>query len=141
VKATIKRLFRVEYTTNLFNRDVKLSRPLLAGQRLGTQFRAEASLLSGIELLCATFGRSNSCEVVLHIQDSPDASEDRASASVSALFMRDGEFCVFSFPPIVDSANRQFCFWADSPDAIHGDCVALFLDAKDNGLVFRPRYG
>ncbi|HSN76944.1 MAG TPA: glycosyltransferase [Anaerolineae bacterium] len=141
VKATIKRLFGVEYTANLFDRDVRLSRPLLAGQRLGTQFRAEAALLSGIELLCATFGRSNSCEVVLHIQDSPDASEDRASARVSALFMRDGEFCVFSFPPIVDSANRQFYFWVDSPDAVHGDCVALFLDAKDNGLAFRPRYG
>ena len=84
-KATIKRLFRVEYVVDLFGRKVRLGRPLLAGQRFGRRFRAEATLLSGIELLTATFGRLNSCEVVLHIQDSPDASEDIATASVSAL--------------------------------------------------------
>ena len=55
--------------------------------------------------------------------------------------MRDGAFCAFSFPPIVDSVNRQFDFWVDSPDAVFGDCIALFLDAEDDGLVFRPRYG
>jgi glycosyltransferase involved in cell wall biosynthesis len=141
VKEHAKRLLRVDRALNLGGRKVRLGRSLVSGQRIGQVIRADAASLSGVELLVATFGRSNSCDVVLHLQVAADAREEIATARVSALDMRDGAFCSFNFPPVADSADREFYFWVESPDAIFGDCIAPFFDAGDNGLAFRARYG
>ncbi len=140
-KQMAKRLLRRRYEMEFAGRRLVVSGPLLRGRRLGQSFRAYADNLSGIELLIGTFSRLNSCDLVLHLQASSEATEDLATSRVSAMLLNDCAFHAFTFPPIAVSADRDFYFWVESPDAALGDCVSLFQDATDGTLVFVPRCG
>ena len=54
--------------------------------------------------------------------------------------MNDGEWCAFAFPPLPDSAGRQFRVWLEAPDAIVSDGVTLFRYLDSDELVLRPVY-
>ena len=140
-KEITKRLLKRRYVMELSGRKVEVISPLLRGRRLEQSFRAYADNLSGIELLVGTFGRLNSCDVVLHVKASPDAADGLAVSTVNAMLMPDCAFCAFTFPPIPNSANRDLYFWVESPGAVLGDCVTLFRNVDDNALVFSQRYG
>ena len=133
-------MLKRSYTTELFGLTVKVGEPLLAGRRVGQSFRAYAANLSGIDVLIGTYNRLNSCDVVLHLQDSPDAMEDVVTSTVNTTLIRDCAFCAFTFAPVAESANRDFYFWVESPDAILGDCVTLFHNVEDGKLIFSQRY-
>ena len=45
-----------------------------------------------------------------------------------------------TFPPIFESANRDYYFWLESPDAVLSDSVTLFRWLEDNSLVFSQRF-
>jgi hypothetical protein len=132
-KIGVKKLLRRRYTTIVFDRRVVAQPPLLPRQRLMQKFRAYAPGLSGLELLIGTFGRTNTCEIVLHV-------DDVATARVNASTLDDCEFCTFRFAPIAQSAGREFTFWIESPDAAPGDAITIFHYAENDEIVFKQHY-
>lgn len=133
IKIGAKKLLRRRYTTILFDRVVVAGEPLLPKQRVTQKFRAYAPNLSGLELLVGTFGRPNTCEVVLHL-------DDVATARVNASAISDCAFCTFRFPPVTHSAGHEFTFWIESPDAVPGDAITIFRYAENAEVVFKQHY-
>jgi glycosyltransferase involved in cell wall biosynthesis len=140
LKTTAKRLLRRRYTNVLFDRPIEAEGVLLPGQRRGQLFRAYASNLTGINVLVGTFGRANTCDVVLHVCDSPVATTDLAVSRLNALLMRDCDYCTFYFPPLTNSAGRELYFWLEAPDAMLSDGIAMFRYTENGELVFTQQY-
>ncbi len=140
LKTAMKRILRRRYTNVLFDRTIEAEGALLPGQRRGQVFQAYASGLDGVDVLIGTFGRINTCELVLHLCDSPRATTDLAVSRVNAMLLQDNEFHAFAFPPVVDSAGHEFYFWLESPDALLSDSVTLFHYVENDELVFAQHY-
>jgi glycosyltransferase involved in cell wall biosynthesis len=140
VKEVVKRVLRHQYIVEVAGRKVTAGRPLVGRHPRLQTFRAQAPGLSGIDVLIGTYGRLNSCDVVLHLHDGQDKTVERAVAVNSALTMQDGELCRFEFPPLADSEDREFKFWLESPDAILGDCITVFTTVNTGDIVYSPVY-
>jgi glycosyltransferase involved in cell wall biosynthesis len=139
-RTAAKKILRRRYTAVLFERPIEAEGVLLPGQRRGQAFQAYAPNLNGVDVLIGTFGRVNTCEVVLHVCDSPQAASDIAVARADALPFQDCEFFTFAFPPIADSAGRAFYVWLESPDAVASDGVTLFHHVENGELVLAQHY-
>lgn len=133
IKDSTKKLLRRRYTAVVFERVVVAGEPLLPKQRVTQKFRAYAPNLSGLELLIGTFGRTNTCEVVVHL-------DDVATTRVNASTMSDCAFYTFHFPPVAHSAGREFTFWIEAPDAAPGDAITIFRYAENDEIVFKQHY-
>jgi len=140
-KEAAKRALRQQVIAEVGGRKVTAGRPLLGRHAQPQTFQAQAPGLSGIDVLIGTYGRLNSCEVVLHMRDGQDPTIEHAVAAHSALTMQDGEFCRFEFPPLADSNDREYTFWLESPDAVLGDCITLFTELDNQRVVFAAVYG
>ena len=134
IKLSIKRLLKRRYTMLVFNRLVIAGEPLLPKRRVVQKFRAYAPNLNGLDVLIGTFGRVNTCEVILHL-------DDGITSSVNALALKDCEFYTFAFASVAASAGREFTFWIESPDAVSSDAVAIFYYAENGEIVFKQHYG
>jgi hypothetical protein len=140
-KEAAKRVLRRQYIVEMAGRKVTAGRPLLGRHPRPQTFRAQAPGLSGIDVMIGTYGRLNSCDVILHLHNGLDGAVERAVVTVNALTLEDGDFCRFQFPALTDSGNREFSFWLESPDAVLGDCVTVFTDVDTHNIVFSPVYG
>ncbi|HSD83035.1 MAG TPA: glycosyltransferase, partial [Anaerolineae bacterium] len=136
-KVAAKQVLKRRYISMLGGRAIEAEGELLPGQRREQLVSIENANLTGFQVLIGTFGRVNTCEVVLHVCD---ASGEVTKAHVNALRMGDSEFCAFTFPPLPNSAARQFRIWLESPDAVVSDCVTLFHYLDTNDLVLLPLY-
>jgi glycosyltransferase involved in cell wall biosynthesis len=141
VKEAAKRVLRHQYTVEMAGRKVTAGRPLLGRHPRLQAFRAQAPGLMGIDVMIGTYGRLNSCDIVLHLHDEADDTIERAVVTVNALTLEDGAFCRFEFPPLLDSGDSEFNFWLESPDAVLGDCVTVFTEVDTHNIVFSPVYG
>lgn len=140
VKEAAKRVLRYQYIVEAAGRKVTAGRPLLGRHPRPQTFQAQAPGLSGIDVLIGTYGRLNSCDVVLHLCDGQDEAIERAVVTLSALTLQDGAFCRFEFPPLADSSDHEFKFWLESPDAVLGDCITVFTEVDTQNIVFSPVY-
>lgn len=141
VKEAAKHILRHQYIVDAAGRKVTAGRPLLGRHPRSQAFRAQTAGLSGIDVLIGTYGRLNTCDVVLHLHDGADGAIERAVVTVNALTLQDGAFCRFEFPPLVDSGDRELSFWLESPDAVLGDCITVFTEVESQQMVFSLVYG
>jgi glycosyltransferase involved in cell wall biosynthesis len=137
VKTAAKRLLRRRYTRTLDGRAIEAVGVLLPDQRCEQIVSIERADLAGFQVLIGTFGRVNTCEMALHVWT---ASTEVTRARVNALQMSDGEWCAFTFPPLPNSAGRQFRVWLEAPDAVVSDGVTLFRYLDTGELVLQPVY-
>jgi glycosyltransferase involved in cell wall biosynthesis len=135
-----KTILKSRYRFNLHGRQVRVTDPLLPRIKMGQAFRAYADNLRGIGVAIGTQGRFNTCHVVLQLCESTDPDRVIARVQVNAMLLEDTDFYNFYFAPIENSQDRDFYFWLESPDAVLGDCVALFRTIEDDALVFAQRY-
>ncbi len=140
IKHTIKQVLQRRYTSVLFERPIEAEDVLLPGQRRGQTLQAYAPNLNGVDVLIGTFGRVNTCEVVLHLCDSREAATDIVTVRSDALTLQDCELHTFAFSPIADSAGREFYVWLESPDAMLSDGVTLFHYIENGELVLAQHY-
>jgi glycosyltransferase involved in cell wall biosynthesis len=140
-KVAAKKMLKRRYRSSLGDRSIEAAGELLPGQRYEQIISLEVAALIGFNVLLGTFGRMNTCEVVLHVCAVTTVATEVTRAHVNALRMRDGEFCAFTFPPLPDVAARQVLVWLESPDAVVSDCVTLFRYLDSGELVLTPVYG
>lgn len=139
-KVVAKKMLKRRYRSLRGDRPLEVVGELLPGQRCEQLVVPAGAALTGFNVLMGTYGRTNTCEVVLHVCAATTAAE-MTRAHVNALRMRDGEFCAFTFPPLPTGAARQFLVWLESPDAVVSDCVTLFRYVDNGELVLTPLYG
>jgi hypothetical protein len=100
-------------------------------KRIGQSFLSRQGNLCRIDLIMATHKRENSGELILHLRDAPASSVDLATASVDMGDIIEEAWQTFTFPPILDSQNRQFYFYLEAPQASLGSAVSVWISTSD----------
>lgn len=110
----------------------KATAEIVGGKTIGQSF-VSFNKLSAVAVLIGTFQRHNSGNVIFHLKSWP-ASKNQTdiSVSVNASEIKDNQFHVFTFRPIIDSKNKRFYFYVDSPKSVPGNAVAIWYSSKDN---------
>src|SRR4029450_37114 len=82
-------------------------------------------MLSAIAVKAALYGRANACSLELLLcGDGDDRPIQRVRQSVQEA--NDNSWVVFRFPPVADSAGRDYRFVLSSPDAAPGNACGLY---------------
>lgn len=98
----------------------------------GQTFVATAANLQQVDLLLATYARTNHQEVIFHLKTRPDTPEELVRISIPASQIVDNQWASFTFTPIKDSAGRSFYFYLESPSSRHGDAITIWSTKGDN---------
>ncbi|MEO6077857.1 MAG: glycosyltransferase family 39 protein, partial [Candidatus Andersenbacteria bacterium] len=99
---------------------------------IGQTIVAQKNNLNGIGVLIATYsGRDNTHPVILHLRESVETTHDIRTVSVSPTKFGDNQFYNFLFQPIAGSNGKTYFFIVDSPESVHGNAIAIDLNAKD----------
>ncbi|HLC38591.1 MAG TPA: hypothetical protein VJJ80_00475 [Patescibacteria group bacterium] len=124
---------------NGFSRSVERKKPALGEIRglntFGQTFHADNNNLAQISVLFATYPRLNNQEIIFHLRESTSSKIDLRSGNFNAQNIHDMAFINFRFKPILDSANKDYYFYLESPTSFPGNAVStLKLDANyENG--------
>ncbi len=99
----------------------------LAGAKtVGQLVKVEQNTVSAVEIGFATFsGRNNTEDVVLHIRDSLQSTEDIRTVRVNAKDIVDNEWQKFSFEPIQNTAGKELFIMLESPTSVAGNAVTV----------------
>ena len=100
-------------------------------KRAGQSFLSQQKNLYRIDLLMATYQPENSGQLLLHLRDDPNSSEDLATASVDVSDAMDENWLAFTFPPILNSQDRQFYFYLEAPETLPGNAVSVWMSTSD----------
>lgn len=121
-------------------------------KEIGQTVRPKEAEWSQIEVGFATFSsRKNTKDVLLHIKESPNATEILRTVKVNARDIVDNEWQPFVFEPIENAADRDFYVAIVSPDSVPGNAVTvryididvregqMFVDgvAKEGDIAYR----
>jgi uncharacterized membrane protein len=105
--------------------------PLFGGITAGQTFYSPYPNLDSIDILFATYNRTNTNSIIFHLRESPDSSTDITTITVNAREIKNNSYYVFKIPKISDSENKSYYFFIESPDSIPGDAIAIRA-SKDN---------
>jgi hypothetical protein len=97
----------------------------------GQTFIATADNLHQIDLLMATYARTNQKEVIFHLKTNPSAANDLACLTIPADKILNNQWVSFRFKPVVDSANRRFYFYLESPSSQPGNAITVWSNPTD----------
>jgi hypothetical protein len=115
-----------------------LTGELVAGRRFGQTFRAPFSGLYRVDVALSTYARQNHGRILFHLYDS--AAETKITTlEIDATQIRDIFPQRFVFEPIADSANREFYFYLEAPEAEPGNGIAIRktdFDSYFNGQAY-----
>lgn len=117
---------------------------LVAGQRLGQTFRAPFSGLYRVDVLLATYARHNDHQVIFRLSAE---GQTLVTQEFPAAEVQDNAFRRFVFAPIPDSANREFSFSFEAPQAQPGNAITIWqtdFDSYPSGQAYvndRPTDG
>lgn len=105
---------------------------IYGGMKVGQTFYSPLPNMNEIDVILATYARSNSKDVIFHLRDSPDSKIDIETITVNARQIRDNTYHKFKFSPIKDSANKSYYFFIESPDSVPGDAITLWSSNGDS---------
>lgn len=105
---------------------------IYGGMKVGQTFYSPLPNMNEIDVILATYARSNSKDVIFHLRNSPDSKIDIETITVNARQIRDNTYHKFKFSPIKDSANKSYYFFIESPDSVPGDAITLWSSNGDS---------
>jgi len=86
--------------------------------------------LCEIQIMFATFARSNSCSINLQLYDDEDTLIDEKT--MSSKEMMDNSYLIYKFDYINDSRNKRYSIVISSKDAVPGNAVTIWCTNKDS---------
>jgi uncharacterized membrane protein len=105
---------------------------IYGGMNVGQTFYSPLPNMNEIDVILATYARSNSKDVIFHLRDSPYSKIDIETITVNARQIRDNTYHKFKFSPMKDSANKSYYFFIESPDSVPGDAITLWSSNGDS---------
>lgn len=116
---------------------------LVGGVEVGQLVPVNVENWSRIDLGLATFSsRQNTEDIVLHVREDINATEDLRTVIVNAREVADEAWQRFEFEPIKDSAGRAFYVALTSPGSVPGNAVTVRFvldDVLPGQMVLRRR--
>ncbi|MHB9091532.1 MAG: DUF6541 family protein [Chloroflexota bacterium] len=104
---------------------------IVGGRPVGQTFTARRDGLAEIQVQLATYRRYNAGIGVFVLRELPDDHEVfRQTYDLSAV--EDNAFRAFAFPPLSDSAGKQFRFVLAAPDSVPGNALTAWYDPSDS---------
>ena len=113
---------------------------LVGETTFGQSFVSMQNGLCRIDLSTATFGRTNTAPVVFYLRDSAEASENIVSVTIPGPAIQNERPTKIEFPPLADSAGKQYYFYIESPGAVPGNAITVYANANDQyagGTAYR----
>jgi hypothetical protein len=104
---------------------------LVAGRRFGQTFQASFSGLYQIDVLLATYNRQNNGPVIFHLTEGVGGTE-LVTIEIEASQIQDNAPRRFAFEPIPDSADREFYFYLEAPNAKRGNAITIWETDYDS---------
>jgi hypothetical protein len=98
---------------------------------IGQTFYSTLPDLNSINVLMATYMRTNSKDVIFHLRESPESSNDIVTVRVNAKKISDNSNYNFKFSPIHDSVNKSYYFFLESPDSVPGNAITIWSSKED----------
>jgi hypothetical protein len=98
---------------------------------VGQSFLSAYAGLNAIEVLMATYARTNTNDLIFHLRHAPESSEDIRVSVTNSTEIDDNSYHRFAFPPIPDSENQSYYFFMESPRAVPGNAVTVYFTASD----------
>jgi hypothetical protein len=111
---------------------------LTAGRRLGQTFRASFSGLYQVDVVMATYRRRNEGPIVFHLAEGGKGPE-LVTITVEAANIQDNVSQRFIFAPIIDSADHEFYFYLEAPEASPGNAITIWqtdFDSYPSGCAY-----
>ncbi|MBN1977928.1 MAG: hypothetical protein JW918_11040 [Anaerolineae bacterium] len=111
---------------------------LTADRRFGQTFRASFSGLYRVDVVMATYRRQNEGPITFHLAEGIKGPE-LVTITVEAAHIRDNASQRFVFAPIVDSADREFYFYLEAPEASPGNAITVWqtdFDSYPSGCAY-----
>lgn len=100
--------------------------PILGECTVTQTFVCEDESLDKIEIMMATYARTNRCTVVFELRADAADGPVLARSEHRAEEMRDNDWLRISFPTIAATQGRRFAIVLRSPDARHDDAVTAY---------------
>lgn len=126
---------------------------ILPGKTFGQAFVSHQPNLCRIDVLLATYCRTNTCDLTFRLQAGFPASEEVTVITVRGVSVQDNKWHTFRFPPLLDSKGRTYHFSLESADATPGNALTVYRystselggryeDGRpdDGSLAFRTHY-
>jgi hypothetical protein len=115
-----------------------LTGEMRAGRHFGQTFRAPFSALYRIDVVLSNYARQNHGRIVFHLYDNTTQTKI-TTIDMDATQIRDNAPQRFTFDPIPGSANREFYFYLEAPEAVSGNGIAVHktsYDSYSNGQAY-----
>jgi hypothetical protein len=103
---------------------------ITAGVTLGQTFRATEPNLDSVEIMLATYQRTNTSPLLFSLYEYP-AEAPLRTVVAEPDSIRDNKYRTFEFASIPDSAGKAFLLTLESPEAIQGDAFTAWLSECD----------
>ncbi len=110
---------------------------LVSDRPVSQMFKVEESNLSFIKLAVSTYGRSNSCTLLLNLADTA-TGQALAQSSASCRNVQADNTVTFGFPAQPDSKTRQYRLTISSPDASADNALGVLYIASTEGQAGSP---
>ncbi|MEX1997155.1 MAG: hypothetical protein WEA04_00545 [Candidatus Andersenbacteria bacterium] len=105
---------------------------LVKGHEVGQSLPQVPKNWNSIEIGLATFSsRRNTHDVILHIREDVNATEDLRTVRVNAREIADSNWHRFAFAPLTDNDNKTYYVALSSPDSIAGDAITVKFMTTD----------
>jgi len=104
---------------------------LLASNTIGQSFYSPADGLHRIDLVFGTYAHPGRSDLILHLRQSPDATEDLVTARLNSQDIKNNVYNAFHFPPQRGIAGSTLYFYLEAPGASPGHAVSLYRSSDD----------
>jgi hypothetical protein len=104
---------------------------LVAGRQFGQTFGAAFSGLYRVDVMLATYARTNEGPVLFHMSDGVGGAE-LITITIDASRLCDNAYQRFFFDPIERSANREFLFYLEAPGSETGNAITVWKTSFDS---------
>jgi len=104
---------------------------LLPGGCVGQTFVADAPGLYRVDVMLATYQRTNTGPLILHLRAAPFAAADWATVTVDMAGVADNAFQTFAFEPLPLPAGVPAYFCVEAPTAQPGNAITLLPHQAD----------
>ena len=104
---------------------------LTSGRSIGQTLRPQTDGLNGIELTFGTFARSNSAVLEVTLAHTDDPRSPLVQRKLLTEELVDNQSHNLGFPPLDDSAGKEFILTLTSPDGAPGNAVTVYSSPTD----------
>ncbi len=105
---------------------------IYGAKTVGQTFVSTQPRLDRIDILLATYARTNTEDIIFHLRSSPNSPNDIVTIIVNAKNISDNQYYSFSFKPILNCKGKTYYFFIESPQSKPGDAITMWYNTEDD---------